>query len=63
MPRLAHEAGRGWSDPIFAGSYFYGNLKDHNQNLLTSRYVSDLGTVYAGDVVRTDMNDWVESLS
>lgn len=59
---LAHEAGRGWNDPIFAGSVFYGNLKKDNQNLLAERYVSGLGTVYAGSVVRTGMNDWVESL-
>ena len=59
---LAHEAGRGWNDPIFAGSVFYSNLNEHNQSLLTSRYVNGLGTVYTGSVVSTDMNDWVDSL-
>ena len=59
---LAHEAGRGWSDPIFAGGVFHQNLNDHNRSLLTSRYVSGLGTVYTGNVVNTDMNDWVESM-
>lgn len=59
---LAHEAGRGWSDPIFAGGVFQQNLNDHNRSLLTSRYISSLGTVYTGNVVSTDMNDWVESL-
>lgn len=59
---LAHEAGRGWSDPIFAGGVFHQNLNDHNRSLLTSRYISSLGTVYTGNVVNTDMNDWVENL-
>lgn len=59
---LAHEAGRGWSDPIFAGGVFHQNLNDHNRSLLTSRYISGLGTVYTGNVVNTDMNDWVESM-
>jgi class 3 adenylate cyclase len=59
---LAHEAGRGWTDPIFAGGVFYQNLNDHNRSLLTSRHISNLGTVYTGNVVNTAMNDWVESL-
>lgn len=59
---LAHEAGRGWSDPIFAGGVFHQNLNDHNRSLLTSRYVSGLGTVYTGNVVNTEMNNWVESM-
>lgn len=59
---LAHEAGRGWQDPIFVGSNFQGNLNDHNQGLLTSRYVQGLGSIYTGNVVHTSMNDWVESL-
>ena len=42
---LAHEAGRGWNDPIFAGSVLYSNLNEHNQKLLASRYVNGLGTV------------------
>lgn len=59
---LAHEAGRQWRSPIFIGSDFYGNLNDHNQGLLTSQYVQGLGTIYAGDIVRTDMDGWIESL-
>ncbi|WP_181696381.1 adenylate/guanylate cyclase domain-containing protein [Nocardia sp. GTS18] len=59
---LAHEAGRQWRNPIFVGSDFFGNLNDHNQKLLTSQYVQGLGSIYAGDVVRTDMNDWIDSL-
>ncbi|MFC3479204.1 hypothetical protein [Kocuria carniphila] len=27
---LAHEAGRGWADPIFVGGVFEQNLNDHN---------------------------------
>ncbi|MER6971173.1 adenylate/guanylate cyclase domain-containing protein [Nocardioides sp. NPDC000445] len=59
---LAHEAGRGWNDPFFVGDDFQCNLNDHNQGLLRSRFVSGLGTVYTGNVVRTDMNEWIESL-
>ncbi len=61
---LAHEAGRGWgAHPIYIGDVFHQNLNEHNQGLLTSRWVSAVGTVYTGDVVRTDMNDWITSLS
>jgi len=60
---LAHEAGRGWADPIFVGGVFEQNLNDHNKALLTSRYVNGLGTVHTGNVVSTSMNDWVDSLS
>lgn len=60
---LAHEAGRPWRDPIFIGSSFQGNLNEHNRGLLKSSHVQGLGTVYSGDVVRTNMNEWVESLS
>lgn len=59
---LAHEAGRAWRNPIFIGSDFQGNLNEHNQGLLRVQHVQGLGNVYAGDVVRTDMNDWIESL-
>jgi class 3 adenylate cyclase len=59
---LAHEAGRGWADPIYVGGVFHQNLNDHNQQLLTERYVSGLGTVHTGNVVHTVMNNWVESL-
>lgn len=61
---LAHEAGRGWGgQPLYVGGTFHQNLNDHNQGLLTSRYVSGLGTVYTGNVVATGMNDWIEGLS
>ena len=60
---LAHEAGRGWADPIFVGGVFEQNLNDHNKTLLTSRYVNGLGTVHTGNVVSTSMNDWVDTLS
>lgn len=60
---LAHEAGRGWVDPIFVGGVFEQNLNDHNKALLTSHYVSGLGTVHTGNVVSTSMNDWLESLT
>ncbi|MFC9979972.1 adenylate/guanylate cyclase domain-containing protein [Gordonia sp. NPDC127522] len=59
---LAHEAGRGWNQPIYVGGVFQSNLNDHNRDLLTSNYTNELGTVYTGNVVRIEMNDWVESL-
>lgn len=59
---LAHEAGRAGQKPIFVGSTFQGNLNEHNRGLLTSRYLQSLGNVYTGDVIRTDMNEWVDSL-
>lgn len=58
---LAHEAGRGWAKPIYVGPDFQGNLNDRNQSLLTSQHVQGLGHVYTGDVIRMDMNDWLES--
>lgn len=59
---LAHEAGRGWRNPIYLGSDFQGNLNEDNQGFLKYEYVQGLGTVYTGDVVRTNMNNWIESL-
>ncbi|MCE5292047.1 MAG: adenylate/guanylate cyclase domain-containing protein [Nocardiaceae bacterium] len=60
---LAHEAGRQWRDPIFVGSAFQGNLNEHNQELLKQQYVQGLGNIYTGDVVHTNMNDWIKSLA
>lgn len=60
---LAHEAGRGWNEPIYVGSTFQGNLNAHNQGLLRSKYVSALGTIHAGNVVNLVMDEWVEGLS
>lgn len=59
---LANRAGRDWQQPIFVGGVFYNNLNKHNQGLLQSTYINGLGVVYAGNVVRTDMNDWIEDL-
>lgn len=60
---LAHEAGQNWEPPIFVGSLFQTNLNDHNKGLLTSKYVSGLGSIYTGNFVNTAMNDWVEGLA
>lgn len=60
---LAHEAGRGWYIPaLYVGSLFHQNLNDHNRGLLASKYVTDLGTVYTGDIINPSMNDWIEAL-
>lgn len=60
---LAHEAGRFWRPPIFVGDEFYGNLNQDNRALLTAQRIAGLEAAYAGDVVRTDMNAWVEALA
>jgi class 3 adenylate cyclase len=57
---LAHEAGRGWQKPIWAGSVFRSNLNDHNQGLLARSSNGALGEVFVGDVVHTAMNDWID---
>ncbi|GAB4084013.1 adenylate/guanylate cyclase domain-containing protein [Myceligenerans cantabricum] len=59
---LAHAAGRRWEPPIFVGPDFQTNLNDHNKGLLNAKHVTGLGYVYSGDVVHTEMNDWVDSL-
>lgn len=59
---LAHDAGRGYADPIFVGGVFQQNLNDHNKGLLQSSYVSGLGNIYTGNVVNTEMNDWIKTL-
>lgn len=57
---LAHKAGRDWQQPpIWVGSEFNGNLNDDNKKWLTQRFDSEVGTVYTGDVVLTEMNDWI----
>lgn len=60
---LAHEAGRGWSDPLYVGSDIFVNLNEHNQNLLKYQHVRDLGIIYTGDVMNVYMDEWVNSLS
>lgn len=59
---LAHEAGRHWRRPIYVGSLFQQNLNEHNRGLLTNEHHQSLGSIYTGDVVRADMNEWVEGL-
>lgn len=59
---LANEAGRRGVHPIFIGGTFHQNLNQHNQNHMGSRHVSGLGTIYAGNIVNTLMNDWVKKL-
>lgn len=59
---LAHEAGRPWRHPVFVGSDFQNNLNDANKELLAGQNIQDLGYIYAGNVVESVMNNWVESL-
>ncbi|MFF7292011.1 adenylate/guanylate cyclase domain-containing protein [Microbacterium sp. NPDC008134] len=60
---LAHEAGRGWNQPIYVGGDIYYNLEEGDQSWLNSSYLSGQGTVYSGNVILSDMNEWIESLS
>lgn len=60
---LAHEAGRGWNDSIIIGDAIHCNLGEDDQKWLSSGYLSGHGTVYRGNVILSDMDAWVESLS
>lgn len=58
---LAHRAGRGGNQPIWAGDLYAQNLNEKNSGLLTSSYDFELArTVHVGNVVGTLMNDWID---
>lgn len=58
---LAHKAGRGWaSKPIWVGRDFNSNLNADNAKWLASQYDVELGTVYVGDVILTEMSGWID---
>ena len=57
---LAHKAARGSAEPIWVGSDFAGNLSDENTKWLTRRNDYEVGTVYTGDVILTQMSNWIE---
>lgn len=57
---LAHKAGRMWQPPMWFGSVFRLNLNDHNQGLLSSRWDSEVGQVYTGNVVNSAMSEWID---
>lgn len=57
---LAHKAGRLWSDRLWVGSDFTDNLNKDNSKWLSRKYDPELGTVYTGDVILTDMSDWID---
>lgn len=60
---LAHLAGRGWgSSPIVVGDVFYSNLNENNQGLLRPQWTSGIGTVYQGDPIIPQMDEWISSL-
>lgn len=60
---LAHEAGRGYNKPIYVGSDIHGNLPEADASLLSLTWLATHGNVYVGDLVKKDMEAWVESLS
>ncbi|MCX5046240.1 adenylate/guanylate cyclase domain-containing protein [Aldersonia sp. NBC_00410] len=61
---LAHQAGRDqWgysSDAIWVGDAAWSNMNEHNKGLLTRKYDNELGEVYTGNIVNTQMDAWVE---
>lgn len=57
---LAHKASRLWSDRLWVGSDFADNLNKDNSKWLSRKYDPELGTVYTGDVILTDMSDWID---
>ncbi|MDC7104617.1 adenylate/guanylate cyclase domain-containing protein [Corynebacterium falsenii] len=60
---LAHLAGRDWgSSPVVVGDDFYANLNEHNQGLLRAQWTSGIETVYQGDPIIPQMDDWISSL-
>lgn len=59
---LANEAGRNGRAPIIVGGVFQQNLNEHYQKLLTRQAFSNIGTVYTGNAIRTDMNEGVDNL-
>lgn len=56
---LAHKAGRSWNDSIWASEAFAQNLNEDNAQWLKPNYEFGTGTVRKGDVVITEMNDWI----
>lgn len=59
---LANEAGRVGRKSIFVGGVFHNNLNDHNKSLLTQQTLSDIGTIYSGNTIIGNMDEWVDSL-
>ena len=56
---LAHKAGRGGSHAIWVGEEFGGNLNEENAALLWKKRDFQLGDVRTGDVIWTQMHDWI----
>jgi hypothetical protein len=59
---LAHEAGRGYNKTIYVGSDIHVNLPEADASLLSPTWLTSHGNVYVGNIVRKDMEAWVESL-
>lgn len=55
--KMCSKASKEISSPIVVTSVFYNNLNEDNQKLLTYKYYD---AVYHGDVVNSDMNDWLK---
>lgn len=57
---LANVAGKGSNQPIFYGGTFQQNLKERSQNFLQKVFISGLDNAYSGNIVETDMTDWLK---
>ncbi|MCB8043277.1 hypothetical protein JM654_00840 [Microbacterium oxydans] len=56
---LAHEAGRDGCPTLFIGSVFHQNLDEASMNLTSKQVVQGLGIVYGANVIRTEIEKWV----
>ncbi|KIM04188.1 MAG: family 3 adenylate cyclase, partial [Sulfurovum sp. AS07-7] len=55
--KLCNKANKEHSYEILVSSVIYQNLNDHNKRLLRQVPYQDY---YGGNVIRTDMNEWVK---
>lgn len=56
---LAHSAGRGANPSIWLGETFAQNLSEDNSQWVRPGRSFELGHYRSGDVILTDMNDWI----
>lgn len=57
---LANQAHRGANEPLWLGEIFASNLNEHNQSLLTPKHSYEFGSYRVGNVIMTQMDEWIE---